>query len=103
MGVAVAQGQLHAVQKASPIVVQAVQRPGADQRLEQAAVEQPPAGPGGQVEHVGEGPVRAPFLDQGGHRMHADAPNRGERVADRRAVGAVLDREGGAAVIDVRR
>ena len=83
--------------------MQPVERARLDQRLEQAAVEDAAAGARGEVEDVGERAAGGALGDQRIDRLDADAADRGQRIADRAAVRAVLDGELGAAVVDVGR
>ena len=73
--------------------MQRIQRPRPDQRFEQPAIEHLAAHARGQIEDVGERSARGAFVDQGPDRLDPDPADRGERVADRGAVRAVLNRE----------
>ena len=68
-----------------------------------APVEDSAAGAGRQIEQVRERSMRLALGDQSIDRLDPDAADRGERIADRRPLRPVLDREVGAAMVDVRR
>ena len=76
-----------------------VERAGAGEAFELAAVEQPRVDARGEILEAGERPAPLALLDQRLHRLLADALERAERIADR----AVLDGEMRVAGVDVGR
>ena len=74
-------------ERCAPVAVQAVEGAGLDQGLEQPPVEHRP--PLRAANRTGRRTARRAALgDQRLHRLRADAPDRGQRVADRRLPSA---------------
>ena len=102
-GAGVAQQQLDGGEALRPVGVERVEGAGLDQALELAAVEALGVEPPGEIEQILERAVGLALRHQLPHRLRAHALDRGQRIADRRALRRLLDREDGVGAVDVGR